>query len=535
MKSIMIFAVAFAMTWPCCASDSLGSAPAFRIIDYKPVGFMMQSLIISPSFNVYGSGDRDTSSSAGSKQEESSGDGSLNASARYYLRNQRRTDDVEASTNVHFSSSIYGGSTEQTDNGHAAYSDARNPQISYGISNTTRYRKYIANNLFLEGMISPLVNDQPVNRASSRGSTITSLGTDSSEYIASRYEDSSQQLTISTGLNGSIGKGWIADMTAAAIALHMADCMERLKASPQKLTNSQLQDLSLAIDRLRRRRIFDSRIANIESVDTLCQFLLSEKCIDTATVRLAMEINDIWNYGFTQTRRFGAEIKCTPTATVYYNHSTEKSLYYSRDSIGPNDPATTAKDVAEWQMTQTGTYESHVTDFFLTYGGMVDAAFSRPFGRYFEVDGSVEVSGTLNTLYDSTSSYQGSGMFKGTYPDATGKLSLSLTWFPTLRATISLTNQLTCSGDFRFISRTDSDTSNLSTWANTQRRIYMTEFSTGASVRYFLSPRFSFDISGSVDYASGTKRVWAGVPYTYGSDLGRWDVSYGTDLTYALF
>jgi hypothetical protein len=535
MKLSVLMIFLFALTRFCLADDSLSAGTTFRIIDYKPVGFRTQSLIISPSFD-WGSRKSLDSNSYYHKEETGSVNGSLATSLSHYFRNQKNMADLEISTNAYFSGMANISTQEyDSDNEKTFYSNQSYPGLYYSISNSTRFRKYVMKNIFLEGTVSPLVRQQPVSRGISENSSISGYNLDSSYYHAFRNDSKNQTFTLSSELNGSIGAGWISDMTGAAIALHMGDCIGRLKGQPQKFTNAQLQDLASAVDRLRRRRIFDSRIANIESVDTLCQMLVAEKFVDTATVRLAMEINDIWNYGFSQPRNSGREFKCTPIVSVNYNHSKTRATFQSIDSIGPNDPSISARDVSQWTR-HPDVNESNTTDLLSSYGAIVYAGFSNPYGRFFELDGSVEVSGTMNTLYDSVYSVNfNRGLFKGTYPNAMGKFSLALYWYPTLRTTMAFRNQLTGSGDFYFRSRTVTGSPNYSSWIYSQRRIYKSEFSTSLSIRYYLSPRCSYDIWGSGHYFSGSSRKSALEPYADFNGLRNWYVSVGTGLSYSLF
>jgi hypothetical protein len=533
-RSTVIFL--FATCWSCLGSDSLGTEPSFRIIDYKPIGFRTQSLEISPSFNLGADNMMDSSFERG-KRESGSGYSSLNTYASHYFRNQKKTADLELLTSARFSGTMSAGSAEQSKDINTTVSNQSSPNFNYGFSNSTRIRKYIVSNVFLEGAVSPSINHDPGIRSRSENASIYEIGNDSSRYYASRNVNKYRRLSLSSGLYGSIGMGWIADMTGAAIALHMTDCVSRLSGRSQKFSPAQLQDLALAIDRLRRRRIFDSRIANIESVDTLCQILASGKGLDSTTVRLAMEINDIWNYGFSQQRHYGKEFKITPTTAVYYYHRQSNSSQYFVDSTGPHAPSITAKDVSHWPKSLNMTNESYNTNYVLTYGAKVYAGFSNPYGRYFQLDGSAEVSGTMNTMYDSTyDTYQNQGFFRGTYPNATVKMSVVLSWFPTLRSTITLYNQLTGSGDFYFRSRTISENSNYNYWVFSQRRLFYTDFSSSLQTRYYLSPRCSYDIWGSLRYSSGTIRDFrAGMYSSSSSGLRDCNFSLGTNVSYALF
>jgi hypothetical protein len=289
------------------------------------------------------------------------------------------------------------------------------------------------------------------------------------------------------------------------------------------------------VDRLRRRRIFDSRVANIESVDTLCQFLGAAKFVDTATVRLAMEINDVWNYGFSQPRYCGKEIKCMPLMNIDYYHNQSKRSSSSMDSTGLSDPAVTLGDISKWPKTPDNSADQRSSDYLLSYGARVYAGFSNPVDRFFELDGSAEVSGTFNTLYDSIYySPTDGGQFNGTYPNATGKVSITLSWFPSIRSTISLNTRMTGSADFKFNSRTATG-NYYSSWAYSQRRLYFTDFSTYLQATYYVSPRCSYQVWGSGSYVSGTKRDKNIGMYYTSAGIRNFNFSFGSNLSYALF
>jgi hypothetical protein len=541
MKIYVPLALIILITLSCLAADSLGADAPFRIIDYRPLGFQTQSLSISPTAYLSGGNSLDTGGYYDKLDNGSSTDGTLGASALYYLRRQGKTADLELSTNANISSMIYSRSNDQSREGeNTFYLYQNDPGVYYDIYNSTRYRKYIYNGMFIECAVSPSISHHPIDRRTTNNARIAESGIDSLLYYSSsRNIENYQSLTFSSGLNASIGTGWIADVTGAAIALHMVDCIGRLNGRPQQVSGNTMQRLAETIDRLRRRRIFDSRLADIESIDTLCRFLLSEKITDTASVRLAMEINDIWNYGFNQQRYYGKEFKCTPTATVSYYNRQSKSMYYSIDSTGPHDSAITPRVVAEWPKTMSDTTHSYRSDYLLSYGALLYGGFSKPYGRFLELDGSIEVSGTMNTLYDSTYyDINDQGLFKGTYPNVTGKVSLALSWFPTIRSTITFHNQFVGSADFDFRSRSISGNTFYNSYDSrvySQGRLFYSELSSSLQVTYYVSPRCSYQIQGSARYASGTKRNFSTGSYASTAGIRNCDFSVWTSLSYSLF
>jgi hypothetical protein len=535
MKKQAFLCLLFAIQLPCIGADTLGPGSSFRIVDYRPIGYQTQSLQISPSLNMNARDNVDSNYYSG-MEESASMNGSLGASASHYFREQTKTTDLELSTRAYLS-----GSTSANANGQSSESANRLdssqyfPRLGYGISNSTRYRKYSTNAWFFECLVSPSFRHQPADRSISVTSTIYAKGADSSDYYAHRSVADMNSVSFSSGLGAGIGRGWIADVTGAAIALDMADCIAKVKGGAQTYSAAQMRDLAWTVDRLRRRRIFDSRLANIESVDTLCQFLGAAKFVDTATVRLAMEINDVWNYGFSQPRFCGKEIKCMPLVNIDYYYNQSKTISRFVDSIGPNDPSITAEDILKWPKMSKDTFNRKSSDYLLSYGARVYAGFSNPIGRFFEVDGSIELSGTMNTLYDSVyyASEAGS-QFNGTYPNATGKLSLTLSWFPSIRSTIGLNTRLTESADFNFSSLTVTGTE-YSSWAHSQRRLYYTEVNTTLQATYYVSPRCSYQIWGSGQYVSGTKRDITSEMYSIPAGIRNLNFSFGSNLSYALF
>lgn len=535
MKLRVLLCLLFAVQLPCFAADPLDDNPPFRIADYRPTGYQTQSLVISPSLNM-GARDNVDSNYYNGREESASMNGSLGASALHYFRNQTGTKDLEVSTRAGIS-----GSTNANYNGQSPSPQNRldysqyYPGFSYNISNTTRYRKYSANGWFFECLVSPSLNHQPFDHFNSENSEIYPRGADSSYYYAQKTSEDMNSVSLSSGIGVGMGRGWIADVTGAAIALHMADCIAKVNGSARQYSATQMRDLAWTVDRLRRRRIFDSRIANIESVDTLCRFLGAEKFVDTATVRLAMEINDVWNYGFSQPRFCGREIKCLPVMNIDYIYSQSKTFSRSLDSTAPYDPSITVEDVSKWPKPYNDTFQRKSSDNLLSYGARLYAGFSNPIGRYFELDGSIDFSGTLNTLYDSLYYAPGTGsQFNGTYPNATGKLSLKLSWYPSIRSTIGLNTQLTESADFNFSSRKVSGT-DYTSWAYSQRRLYYTDFSAYLQATYFVSPRCSYQVWGSGQYISGTKRdITTGMYYT-SAGIRNFNFSFGSNLSYALF
>jgi hypothetical protein len=315
----------------------------------------------------------------------------------------------------------------------------------------------------------------------------------------------------------------------------MVDRIATVTGKRPDLSDGQKQRFAALLDRLLRRRIFDSRLAVIETMDSICVYLRSEKAIEKETSRLTMELHDIWAYGYNQERLSGKEIKCSPIAYASFNRSRFHAVTYRRDSIGPfyhdfplNDPAAIPANRSD-----SSFYDNEKVT--LTYGGRLTARFSRPYRRYFQLNGSLECKGTMNTTYDSMRDQSSDNYFRGTFPNLSGKCEVSWRWFPSIRSTLLLWNRVFVSRDYAYRYKQISGETYLS------RNDYIIdggqsyiEATSGAQMEYFISPRCSYYLYGQMQYLNGSRRmgvsVW-NVPYS----KALLNFSCGGYLSYALF
>jgi hypothetical protein len=536
MKINGVFGVTLIASFTFASADTPDTAVAFSIETYKPARFMIQSLLLSPSldFTVEASDD----STDYSLRERSNTSGYLGGNGSYWFRNHTIMSDLEMSTIV----SVSGNGWRSIDRQFQPSLESQDrvsyhPGWYYGIVQHARYRRYVKGRFFVEGEINPDFRQNPYTRISSRNSTFSGVGFDSNNAPTSRYtvinsSSDSRSVIVSVNASGSVGSGWIAPVTSAAVVLHMINRIALVTGKRPEVSEAQKRNWANLLDRLQRRRVFDSRLAVIETMDSIASHLRSETIIDKETARLTMELHDIWAYGYRQERYSGKEIKCSPLAYASSSDIHSSSRRYGLDSIGPFDPGFSGinpKDLPENAVDSSRYYKGRV---MFTYGGCLYAGYSKPYGCFFEIDGSVEGKGTMNTLIDTVSSYSEGHRFRGTYPNAMGKLSAALRWFPSMRSTISLRNYLQVSKDYSYRYRSISGDGIFEIPDPSETSTYIEAYS-GLNSEYFLSPRCSYNVYGSMTFQRGSRR--------YGSSFYAVPVirnlyfSCGGYLSYALF
>jgi hypothetical protein len=525
----------------CFASDTLDGGRSYNIADYHPQRFHEQSLQISPDLNFQTNVQEDSSNGAGDLSNRNSTGGNVSCYGSHKYRDFSVFRDLELSTWGSFDGNLQ--NVEQNGVNPGSSESTRYPGFSYSLSNTTRYRLYMPFNLFIEGELFPNISNTPYGKSEDRRYQISDAGYDSmnmhmSRYTISKSSSSNVSLSLNSGFDLSVGKGWVADVTAAAVALQMIDRIGALCGERPRLTHTQMDSLAWLLDRFRRKRFFDSRINDIETTDTLCQYLLDKKILPKETVRMAMEVRDIRAYGFNQSRYSGMEIKVSPIAQVYFDRSDNHTSTMAMDSTGPFDPAIHQNDLSSWPLPPSVTHENYMSNFTYSYGLTVSGDFSRPIGRDFEVDGALEMSGVMISRSDSsyTTSYD-SSYSKGTYPNARMNISAGCNWYPSIRSTISFTSEYSFSKDFNYRTLTYRGIGYMPSMNLWQGTFAENDFTSALNVSYYVSPQCAYSVRASLQFNQGKNRSLSG-PYYYMADrwnVRSWSFGVGANLTYAIF
>ncbi|MBN1130111.1 MAG: hypothetical protein JXA71_14060 [Chitinispirillaceae bacterium] len=116
-----------------------------------------------------------------------------------------------------------------------------------------------------------------------------------------------------------------------------------------------------------------------------------------------MELHDIWAYGHWQDRYAGKEIKCSPVAYASMAGIRARSRKNICDSTGTFDRDFKEISPGNLPLRFFDSMRYEQSRVMLTYGGRLYARYSKSYGRFFEMDGSVEAKGTVNTIVDTIS------------------------------------------------------------------------------------------------------------------------------------
>jgi hypothetical protein len=292
-----------------------------------------------------------------------------------------------------------------------------------------------------------------------------------------------------------------------------------------------------------RRRAFDSRLAVIEDIDSLCEYLVKNGIADKETARLAMELNDIWNYGFYQRRNAGREIKIFPTGFLSYNFNRDKNRNERMDSIGTYMPSLTAKDIIEWPSNGSTIDDRRNSLLCYSYGIGFSAAFAKPLSRFHQLDGSVSVTGVMETKKDTGSAlYPRSAndhyAYSLTYPKADGQVRLTYSYFPTIRTRVSLDNQYFYTKEFHYRLKRQVIDTIVGLPSPIVHTFVAEQLVSSLSLEYYFSPRCSYSIGVHGGYFHYVNKDYHQLPFSAEHlYTNRREMTFGISayLTYAIY
>jgi hypothetical protein len=246
---------------------------------------------------------------------------------------------------------------------------------------------------------------------------------------------------------------------------------------------------------------------NIETMDTLCRYLVKEKIIAAESARMAMELADIRTYGFEQSRRTGREIKLLPKVEFYYSRSGNTTLIKNVDAVVPEIPSIEPDDPSTWPGSSSSGSSSATSNRMFSYGLNAVGAASRLIGRNLQLEGSLGLTGLMVAQSDSfySPSEDPTGN-TGTYPRALLEANGGCKWYPSLRSTVSLSVTYVFSKDFAYTKQT-ADGRSVSGQGTRWQGDYLAQgFSTSLDISYFVSPRCTYTIYSGLQVTRGKSR-----------------------------
>lgn len=242
----------------------------------------------------------------------------------------------------------------------------------------------------------------------------------------------------------SIGFGRINDVTYPAVCLQAFRMLYK-KGMLQKKAPEDIQLTSQLFERLKRKRIWDQREARIAQIKEITDYIYAKEITSSLNPEQLMQFLDIWQYGFSQERKHGHEFQFAAYAE-FWDIIDEIKSSNERGYINNMNPE------------KYFTRESFVSLL-----------------AQFEIHRSPNLTHTRSLFFET--------MFGGSSSNSallTCSFRPSISFYPTLRSTISLTNNSTflSNNDYRH----DNTNFNSSLFINTSN----------VTVEYFVRPQLSY-------------------------------------------
>ncbi len=515
-------------------SFAAGSDSCFNLLEYVPPAFNYHRLEIRPDFSIGG-----TTSSRENREERYSQDtvfstensdnansnphSGISADYGYYGWKGRTEWEIGSHISGLLGNQDYypvttttAGSRDNSENQSYSSDGLRKGSASGEFSVSAAH--YFRWPFFIGARISPNAGGE-ASRGHNMGKYYHSDywnapdtlpdGTGLYEY----YSNASRGTNYTLGCNFNVraGAGHIDDVSFAIAALNMLDRMAETEKSYKGCSAKHIQELAALIEKNRKRRILDSRIAFIENIDTLCNFIRESGIADEVSPRTVLELADQWEYAFHQERTKGLSVMAYPE--VDYSRLFERTrrtkseceLYmagpYDLKDNDDNDfraCVPSSRDDEFWNRKRHFNYKLNLL-----------ARYERPLSRFFQFSLRSESAAGINrewcrsgdTYQDSYVDEPGIREYSFAIPMISTFESISLAYYPNTRTAIRITGHAEYQREFDYydMHETRFGADALPPERNYDNR-HLWIFLNGDAV-YYLSPRLQVRVSVGLDWS----------------------------------
>lgn len=219
------------------------------------------------------------------------------------------------------------------------------------------------------------------------------------------YEDKSHNLTSAQSLG--LGFGRIKDVTFPAVCLQAFRTFQQ-SGQLRRKSPENIHQVSQLFEQLKKERSWDWRKTRIKQIKDITTYLYSEGITSPLNPEQLMEFLDIWEFGFTQERKHGHEFHFSANIKVW-------------DLINELKDQN-ARSISKSPLIENQYFYETTTTLIAQFEIHRSPSLKHTRSLYFEIMwGNGEKSGSLSSL----------------------SIQPSLSFYPTLRSTISLSNLFT--------------------------------------------------------------------------------------------
>lgn len=265
---------------------------------------------------------------------------------------------------------------------------------------------------------------------------------DAGFYYYDKVNRKNKNYSISFAGSFRLGAGHIDDVSFAVAALNIVDIVKNLEKTYRGCDMRKVQNLAAFIEKSRKRRALDSRIAFIQNIDTLCAFIKESGIADEISPRTVLELADQWNYVFYQKRNKGF------SAVLYPSGKYSKQCYKDKVTSSRYEKLTTIPfKMNEDEKNDFNTSEIFKDEVFrwnktqqIDYKINLQARYERPLSRYFQLSLLSEASALSTRYQNKESAHQNFKTFEDAYtlPGISVSQYAGLTYYPNTRTSIGV-------------------------------------------------------------------------------------------------
>lgn len=375
--------------------------------------------------------------------------------------------------------------------------------ISYSISSANTVYRYLTDKFFVGLHLNPDIGHTPYDFSlhESRSVDKNVSNIDSSTYYYSENQDRNNSFNFRLDFNIQSGRGRLNDVTFAVVALNMLD---RVNSITKNKKSTDIQSFAGYIEKLKKERKYDYRYATIDDIEKIYHYLKKEGVIDydSLSPRITMELVDQWKYADNQPRGAGLRFAVYPDLRMDLSRNSGEGVSASGNKTVPFKDDYTKEDLLDFSTDNYGMESYNTSERTSLFYSFISAfSYKLPINRFFQWNFySSGKIGFNSYFYKYKSQYSSSttrGGYSYTYPTGIVNITGTYGFYPNTRTTISATASVDYSRSWDYITYKDKDENELDYPEKDYRYLRL---SLSCDLDYYISPRFSFDISAGITY-----------------------------------
>jgi hypothetical protein len=343
---------------------------------------------------------------------------------------------------------------------------------------------------------------------------------DTNRYTYSDRSQDDNGYTIGGTAYLRAGAGHLDDVSFAVAAMNMLDNVAKIEKSYNGCNDAQVQKLAALIEKMRKRRAFDSRIAFIENIDTLCSYIRESGMVDSISPRSVLELADQWEYVFYQKRTKGIFCKLYPQVSYFrqFHESGQTFTGYELRHSGPytlqhND----RNEFSSFDTSYSTQSKEGIRTHLFSYGVNVSGRYERPLSRYLQLSLQSEAAVSINRRWSNEWDDDGNTLpieYRHAQPFVSAGESATFACYPNTRTSLSISESVNYLRRFgyRDIHRSGAEFSPISADNEDYRRLIL---SLSGNSTYYISPQLQFTVKGSIHWEDYYNRTYGIPPWQY--------------------